>query len=135
MASVTAGPPLSDQLPAPLPPVPTVRIEPPRGWFELRLREVWHYRELLYFLVWRDLKIRYKQTVIGIGWAILQPVVTMLIFTFIFGDLVKVPSDGLPYAIFAYSALLPWNYFAGALQRSVASVVGDAALVSKVYFP
>jgi len=113
----------------------TIIIEAKKSWFQLDLEGIWHYRELLYFLVWRDLKIRYKQTVIGIGWAILQPVVTMLIFTFIFGDLVKVPSDGLPYAIFAYSALLPWNYFAGALQRSVASVVGDAALVSKVYFP
>jgi len=99
------------------------------------LKGIWQYRELLYFLVWRDLKVRYKQTVIGIGWAVLQPFVTMLIFTIIFGKLVKVPSDGIPYPIFAYSALLPWNYFATALQRCVVSVVGDAALVSKVYFP
>ena len=113
----------------------TVIIEPRRGLFHLDLRAIWHYRELLYFLVWRDLKVRYKQTVIGIGWAVLQPVITMIIFTAVFGGLVKMPSDGLPYPIFFYSALLPWNYFAGALQRCVASVVGDAALVSKVYFP
>ena len=113
----------------------TVIIEPHRGLFHLDLRGIWQYRELLYFLVWRDLKVRYKQTVIGIGWAVLQPVVTMIIFTIIFGGLVKMPSDGLPYPLFFYSALLPWNYFAGALQRCVQSVVGDAALVSKVYFP
>jgi lipopolysaccharide transport system permease protein len=113
----------------------TVIIEPRRGLFHLDLRAIWHYRELLYFLVWRDLKVRYKQTVIGIGWAVLQPVITMIIFTAVFGGLVKMPSDGLPYPIFFYSALLPWNYFAGALQRCVVSVVGDAALVSKVYFP
>jgi lipopolysaccharide transport system permease protein len=113
----------------------TVIIEPHRGLFHLDLRAIWHYRELLYFLVWRDLKVRYKQTVIGIGWAVLQPVITMIIFTAVFGGLVKMPSDGLPYPIFFYSALLPWNYFAGALQRCVVSVVGDAALVSKVYFP
>jgi len=113
----------------------TVVIEPKKGLFQLDLKGIWQYRELLYFLVWRDLKVRYKQTVIGIGWAVLQPFVTMVVFTVIFGKLVKVPSDGLPYPIFAYSALLPWNYFASALQRCVASVVGDAALVSKVYFP
>jgi lipopolysaccharide transport system permease protein len=113
----------------------TIVIEPKKGLFQLDLKGIWQYRELLYFLVWRDLKVRYKQTVIGIGWAVLQPFVTMVIFTVIFGNLVKVPSDGLPYPIFAYSALLPWNYFASALQRCVVSVVGDAALVSKVYFP
>jgi lipopolysaccharide transport system permease protein len=113
----------------------TVVIEPKKGLFQLDLKGIWQYRELLYFLVWRDLKVRYKQTVIGIGWAVLQPFVTMVIFTIIFGKLVKVPSDGIPYPIFAYSALLPWNYFASALQRCVVSVVGDAALVSKVYFP
>jgi lipopolysaccharide transport system permease protein len=110
-------------------------IEPTKGLFPLDLKSLWQYRELLYFLVWRDLKVRYKQTSIGIGWAVLQPFVTMVIFAIIFGELVKVPSDGLPYPIFAYAALIPWNYFASALQRCVASVVGDAALVSKVYFP
>jgi len=113
----------------------TVVIEPKKGLFQLNLKGIWQYRELLYFLIWRDLKVRYKQTVIGIGWAVLQPFVTMVIFTIIFGKLVKVPSDGIAYPIFAYSALLPWNYFASALQRCVVSVVGDAALVSKVYFP
>lgn len=113
----------------------TVIIEPRTGLFQLDLKELWQYRELLYFLVWRDLKVRYKQTAIGVGWAVVQPFITMLIFTLIFGVLVKVPSDGLPYPIFAYSALLPWNYFASALHRCVVSVVGDAALVSKVYFP
>src|SRR4029077_2994996 len=106
-----------------------------KGLFQLDLKGIWQYRELLYFLVWRDLKVRDKQTVIGIGWAGLQAFVTMVIFTVIFGNLVKLPSDALPYPIFAYSALLPWNYFASALQRCVVSVVGDAALVSKVYFP
>jgi lipopolysaccharide transport system permease protein len=101
----------------------------------LELRELWEYRELLYFLIWRDLKVRYKQTVIGIGWVILQPVTAMLIFTIIFGNFAQVPSDGLPYPIFAYSALLPWTYFAGALHRGIVSVVADAHLVSKIYFP
>lgn len=113
----------------------TVIIEPSKGLFSLDLKGLWQYRELLYFLVWRDLKVRYKQTIIGVGWAVLQPLVTAIIFTVIFGVLAKVPSDGLPYPIFAYSALLPWNYFASALQRCVHSVVGDSALVSKVYFP
>src|SRR6476646_12141710 len=112
-----------------------VIIEPRKGLFHLDLKSIWNYRELLYFLVWRDLKVRYKQTLIGVGWAVVQPLGTMIIFTIIFGELVKVPSDGLPYPVFAYSALLPWNYFASALQRCVASVVGDSALVSKVYFP
>src|SRR4029077_12763828 len=113
----------------------TVVIEPKKGLFQLDLKGIWQYRELLYFLVWRDLKVRYKQTVIGIGWAVLQPLISMIIFTLIFGKLAKIPSDGLPYSIFVYSALLPWNYFASALQRCVASVVGDASLISKVYFP
>ena len=113
----------------------TVVIEPKKGLFQLDLKGIWQYRELLYFLVWRDLKVRYKQTVIGIGWAVLQPLISMIIFTLIFGKLAKIPSDGLPYSIFVYSALLPWNYFASALHRCVASVVGDASLISKVYFP
>jgi len=112
-----------------------VIIEPKKGLFQLDLKGIWQHRELLYFLVWRDLKVRYKQTIIGIGWAVLQPLISMIIFTLIFGELAKIPSDGLPYSIFVYSALLPWNYFASALQRCVASVVGDASLISKVYFP
>jgi lipopolysaccharide transport system permease protein len=114
---------------------PTVVIEPRRSLFHLDLSALWQYRELLYFLVWRDLKIRYKQTVIGIGWAVIQPLVSMLIFTVIFGRFAKLPSDGLPYPLFTYTALLPWNYFASALNRTIVSVVSDAHLISKVYFP
>jgi len=101
----------------------------------LDLAAIWQYRVLLYFLVWRDLKVRYKQTAIGIGWAVIQPLITMLIFTVIFGYFAKLPSDGLPYPIFAYSGLLPWNYFASALNRCSVSVVADAHLITKVYFP
>jgi lipopolysaccharide transport system permease protein len=115
--------------------IPFIRIEPSRGWVSLKLWELWEYRELLYFLVWRDVKVRYKQTVIGAAWAIIQPFMTMVIFTVIFGYLAKVPSDGLPYPIFAYTALLPWNFFAAALNRSSGSVVGESHLISKVYFP
>jgi len=114
---------------------PFVEIKPSRGVFQLDLRAVWQYRELLYFLVWRDLKVRYKQAAIGIGWVILQPLVTMLIFTAVFAKFAKVPSDGIPYPIFAYTALLPWTYFAQALSRSGPSVVGDSGLISKIYFP
>lgn len=104
-------------------------------WFHLDLAALWQYRELLYFLVWRDVKVRYKQTAIGATWAILQPLMTMIIFTAIFGYFAKIPSDGLPYPIFAYTALLPWIYFATALSRSSGSVVSEAHLISKVYFP
>ena len=110
-------------------------IEPSKGLFHLDLRAVWEYRELLYFLVWRDVKVRYKQTMIGIGWAVLQPLLTMLIFTVVFGNFAKIPSDGLPYPVFAYAALLPWTYFAQATARSGAGLVSNANLISKVYFP
>ena len=112
-----------------------VRIEPSRGWFTLRLHEVWSHRELLYFLTWRDLKLRYKQTALGALWAVVQPLMLMVVFTFVFGNFAKVPSDGLPYPIFAYVALVPWNFFAGALSRCVASFVGNSNIISKVYFP
>lgn len=115
--------------------VPTVLIQPIKGFFNLDLNVLWHYRELLYFLIWRDIKVRYKQTVIGAGWAIFQPLMTMVIFTIVFGNFAKIPSDGLPYPIFAYTALLPWNYFAQAISRSGISLVGNANLISKVYFP
>jgi len=114
---------------------PTIVIEPRKSLFHLDLKAIWEYRELLYFLVWRDLKVRYRQTVIGIGWVFLQPLLTMMLFTAIFGRFAKIPSDGLPYPIFAYSALLPWNLFAGSLTRSSDSVVNSAQLVSKIYFP
>jgi lipopolysaccharide transport system permease protein len=113
----------------------TVVIGARKGIFQLDLAAIWQYRELLYFFVWRDLKVRYKQTAIGICWVILQPLISMAIFTLIFGMFAKIPSDGLPYPLFAYSALLPWNYFSSALQRANASVVGDAHLIAKVYFP
>ncbi|MGH7773112.1 MAG: ABC transporter permease [Candidatus Binatia bacterium] len=114
---------------------PCIVIQPSKGLFSLDLGSIWHYRELLYFLVLRDIQVRYKQTVIGAGWAILQPLMTMVIFTVIFSTFAKIPSDGLPYPIFAYTALLPWTYFAQALSSSGTSLVGNANLISKVYFP
>ncbi len=114
---------------------PRIVIQPSKGLFPLDLGSVWHYRELLYFLVLRDVQVRYKQTVIGAGWAILQPLMTMVIFTVIFGNFAKIPSDGLPYPVFAYTALLPWTYFAQALGRGGTSLVGNANLITKVYFP
>jgi lipopolysaccharide transport system permease protein len=113
----------------------TIRIEPPRGLFELRLREVWAYRELLYFFVWRDVKIRYKQTAIGILWVVLQPVLNMLVFTLFFGHLAKLPSDGLPYPVFYFAALVPWTYFSYALSMTTNVVVDNQRLITKVYFP
>jgi lipopolysaccharide transport system permease protein len=114
---------------------PTVVVQPSRSLLSLGLREVWRYRELLYFLVWRDIKIRYKQTLIGAMWAVFQPLLTILIFTIVFGYFVNVPSDGLPYPIFVFAALLPWTYFSEATSRSSGSLVGDANLLRKVYFP
>src|SRR5467141_2443579 len=113
----------------------TIRIEPPSGLFELRLREVWAYRELLYFFVWRDVKIRYKQTAIGVLWVVLQPVLNMLVFTLFFGRLAKLPSDGLPYPVFYFAALVPWTYFSYSLQATTNVVVENQRLIPKVYFP
>jgi lipopolysaccharide transport system permease protein len=110
-------------------------IEPIRGWASLKLKELWEYRELLYFLVWRDIKVRYKQAALGAAWAILQPLLTMLIFSLFFGRLAKVPSDGIPYPLFSFTALVPWNFFATSLQQSSNSVVGSSNLITKVYFP
>jgi lipopolysaccharide transport system permease protein len=115
--------------------VPVTIIEPARGWLSLNLHEIWAYHELVYFLIWRDVKVRYKQTVIGAIWVILQPLMTMVVFTLVFNRIAKISSDGLPYPIFAYAALLPWNLFAGALNRSGNSLVGQSNLISKVYFP
>jgi len=115
--------------------VPTILIRPPRGWVSLNLRDLWEYRELLYFLTWRDIKVRYKQTALGAAWAIIQPFMTMVVFSLFFGRLAGISSNGLPYPIFAYCALLPWNYFAGALDRAGNSLVGSANLITKVYFP
>ena len=116
-------------------PIPVLHIQPSRGWISLGLREIWNYRELLYFLVWRDIKVRYKQTLLGAAWAIIQPFATMLVFSLFFGRLAKMPSDGVPYPIFAYAALVPWNFFSNALTQSVNSLVGSSNLLKKVYFP
>ena len=115
--------------------VPVTVIEPSRGWLALDLKELWDYRELLYFLIWRDVKVKYKQTIIGAGWAILQPFMTMIVFTLVFNKIADISSEGIPYPIFAYTALLPWNLFAGALNRSTVSLVTQVGLISKVYFP
>src|SRR5271168_137119 len=115
MASTTARPPAVAPHPLHSSEQVIVRIEPPRGWLELRLAEVWEYRELLYFFVWRDVKIRYKQTAIGVVWVILQPLLTMLVFTLFFGKLAKLPSGGLPYPVFYFAAVVPWMYFSSAL--------------------
>lgn len=114
---------------------PTVKIRPSRGWLHLDLGALWQYRELLVFLVWRDTKVRYKQAVIGAGWAVFQPLIAMLLFTAIFSHLAKLPSDGVPYPLFAYAGLLPWNFIAQATSRSGTSLVGESHLISKVYFP
>ena len=114
---------------------PSVVIQPHRGLLDLDLKAIWEYRDLLYFLVWRDMKVRYKQTVIGVTWAVIQPLLTMIVFSMVFGRFAKIPSDGLPYPVFAYAALLPWNLFANSLARGGDSVVGSANLVSKIYFP
>jgi lipopolysaccharide transport system permease protein len=110
-------------------------VEPSRGWVSVKLREVWEYRELLYFLIWRDVKVRYKQTVLGASWAILQPFFTMLIFSIFFGMLAGIPSDGVPYPLFTYVALVPWTFFASGLTLSSNSLVANQALIRKVYFP
>lgn len=110
-------------------------ITPSRGWVALDLTEVWAHRELLYFLTWRDIKIRYKQTALGAIWALIQPLFPMLVFTLFFGRLAKMPSDGIPYSVFAYAALLPWSYFATAVTNSSNSVVGSSNLITRVYFP
>ena len=116
-------------------PVRPVRIEPTQGWLDLQLADVWAYRELLYFFVWRDIKVRYKQTAIGAAWAVLQPLLTMLVFTLFFGKLAKIPTQGLPGPVFFYCALLPWTYFASALQNATNVVVEQQRVITKIYFP
>src|SRR6266436_1759319 len=120
-------------LPADDPPV--LRIEPSKGWVSLKLHELWEYRELIYFLIWRDIKVRYKQTALGAAWAIIQPFFTMVVFSIFFGRLAKVASDGVPYPIFSYAALVPWTFFSNALNSSSNSVVSSSNLITKVYFP
>lgn len=115
--------------------LPVIRIEPSKGWVSLKLNELWEYRELLYFLIWRDIKVRYKQTVLGAAWAIIQPFFTMVVFSLFFGKLAKIPSDGIPYPIFCYAALVPWTFFSNGLSKASASLVGSSNLIKKVYFP
>ena len=115
--------------------VPVTIIRPSRGWISLNLRDLWEYRELLYFLTWRDVKVRYKQTVLGAAWAIIQPFFTMVVFSVFFGKLAKMPSDNIPYPIFSYAALVPWTFFANGLSQSSTSLVASANLIKKVYFP
>ncbi len=114
---------------------PVIYLQPSKGWLSINFKEMWRYRELVYFLTWRDIKVRYKQAVLGIAWAILQPLLTTLIFTVIFGVLLKTPSQDIPYPLFTMTALLPWQLFATALQRSSISLVGNANLITKIYFP
>jgi lipopolysaccharide transport system permease protein len=134
MASITTSAPVATPVPGASRPA-IVRIEPPRSWLELRLGEVWQYRELLYFFVWRDVKIRYKQTAIGVVWVVLQPLLTMLVFTLFFGRLAKLPSLGLPYPVFYFAAVVPWMYFATALQTCTNVVVDNQRVITKVFFP
>lgn len=115
--------------------IPFLVIEPGKGWVSLKLNELWVYRELLYFLTWRDIKVRYKQTALGAAWAIIQPLFTMLVFSVFFGRLAKIPSDGIPYPIFSFAALVPWTFFANGLSQASNSLVGNSNLLTKVYFP
>jgi homopolymeric O-antigen transport system permease protein len=121
--------------PAVATPLKYTLIQPSKGLFQLDLKSMWHAREMLYFLVWRDVILRFKQTVIGAAWVIVQPLINMIIFTVIFSKLAKIPSDGIPYPLFAFSALLPWTYFSQALTRCASSVVTNTGLVTKIYFP
>jgi lipopolysaccharide transport system permease protein len=114
---------------------PVTIIRPQRGWVSIDLRELWAYHELLYFFVWRDIKVRYKQTVLGFVWAILQPLFMMIVFTLFFGTLAKVPSENIPYPLFSYAAVLPWTLFAEGITRSSNSLVAEANLLQKIYFP
>ena len=115
--------------------IPTLRIQPSSGWGSLGLGELWAHRELVYFFIWRDLKVRYKQTALGATWALLQPLATMIVFSLFFGRLAKMPSDGVPYPVFSYAALVPWLFFANGLAQGANSLVGNAHLLTKVYFP
>jgi lipopolysaccharide transport system permease protein len=135
MASITPSPSVVTRLAAPVHAPATVLIEPPHGWLDLRLADVWEYRELLYFFVWRDVKVRYKQTLIGVLWVVLQPLLTMGVFTIFFGRLAKLPSEGLPYPVFYFAALVPWAYFSVSLTTCTNVLVSNQHVITKVYFP
>ena len=115
--------------------IPVIRLQPSKGWVPVKLNELWEYRELLFFMIWRDVKVRYKQTILGMSWAIIQPFFTMVIFSLFFGRLAQVPSDGIPYPIFSYAALVPWGFFANGLTNSANSLVMSSNMLKKVYFP
>src|SRR6478672_12037852 len=115
--------------------IQVIRIEPSKGWVSVQLQELWAYRELLYFLIWRDVMVRYKQTALGAAWAIMQPLFTMLIFSLFFGRLAKMPSDGVPYPVFVLVALVPWTFFSNGMSQAANSLVNSANLVGKIYFP
>lgn len=114
---------------------PFLRIQPSKGWVALNLRDLWEYRELLFFLAWRDVKVRYKQTVLGASWAIIQPTFSMIIFSIVFGRVAGIPSDGIPYPIFSFAALVPWTFFASGLNKSTESLVIGSGMIKKIYFP
>jgi lipopolysaccharide transport system permease protein len=114
---------------------PETIIEPMTSWVPLNLRELWAYRELIFFMIWRDVKVRYKQTLLGVAWAVIRPFASMIVFSLFFGQLAKIPSDGLPYPVFNYAGLLPWTFFASGLTRTSSSVVSSSGLIQKVYFP
>jgi lipopolysaccharide transport system permease protein len=114
---------------------PRIRIQPARGWIAIDWRELWEHRELLYFLTWRDIKVRYKQTVLGVAWVVLQPVFSMIVFALIFGAVARIPSDGLPYPVFVYAALLPWTFFSQAVTLGGQSLVNQQHLLTKIYLP
>jgi len=114
---------------------PITIIRPPKGWIPINIRELWAYRELLYFFTWRDLKVRYRQTVVGFAWAVIQPLFMMVVFSLFFGTLAKIPSEGIPYPLFSYAALLPWTLFSSSMTQSSGSLIKDANLLQKVYFP
>lgn len=135
LASVTEAPGNRACSDVELPDEPLVVIEPTKSWAAIDLRGIWSHRELLYFLVWRDVKIRYKQTLLGATWAIIQPLFTMLIFTMIFGRVAQIGSEGIPYPVFAYAALLPWTFFSNSVANSSNSLVASAHVITKVYFP
>src|SRR6266567_5854174 len=140
----TKGPALAEQsgarepprdLSYDLPEKPVVTIEARKSWVPLNLRDLWAYRELLYFLMWRDIKVRYKQTVLGAAWAVIQPLVTMIIFTYFFGKLARVPTDGVPNPIFFYTGVLLWTFFSNGVTNGANSLIGNSNLITKVYFP
>ena len=136
MNEMNEMPPIPSAIEAPTHPAPPVlRITPPGRWWAIPFAELWENRELIYFFVWREIKVRYKQTVIGAAWAVLQPFMSMLVFTLFFGRLAHIPSEGIPYPIFYYSALLPWMYFSNSLQNATSTIVQNQGMITKVYFP